>query len=211
MDPTIATGTAATTGPVHFLNIENIFYLLYQLLAGGHASGGVTTGFNFDWIAVLFTGVWVGITIFAYAITLGFLALLIYASMRMYQSRDEDALRYATIEDAHAAEDVTEHHRWTHVRELIESPHDSDWRQAILEADIILDDMLTRLGYVGNSIGDKLKTANVNTFHTLNDAWEAHKVRNDIAHQGSTFVLTDHIAYRTILQYENVFKEHGEI
>ena len=71
--------------------------------------------------------------------------------------------------------------------------------------------MLTRLGYLGDSIGDKLKTVNPAQFRTLQEAWEAHKVRNDIAHLGSAFPLTDHLAYRTILQYENVFKEHHEI
>jgi len=110
----------------------------------------------------------------------------------------------------HATEEV-EHHRWAHVRTLIESAQENDWRQAIIESDIILDDMLTRLGYAGDSVGDKLRGVDPGRFQTLQEAWEAHKVRNDIAHQGSAYPLTDHLAYRTILHYENVFREHGEI
>ena len=214
MDPTLTPSAPVTTGPVHFLNIEYLFYSLYQLFHGGGgtvAGGGSVSFFNFAAIISFFTILWISITVLAYVISFGFLALLIYSTIRMRQVQDEDALKYATMADPNIAEEVTEHHRWTHVRELIEGSSPNDWRQAIIEADIILDDMLTRLGYVGNSIGDKLKTATPANFHTLQDAWDAHKVRNDIAHQGSEFVLTDHVAYRTILQYENVFREHGEI
>ena len=46
---------------------------------------------------------------------------------------------------------------------------------------------------------------------SLQDAWEAHKIRNDIAHQGSAFALTGNIAYRTIAKYRNVFEEFHAI
>lgn len=206
MEPTIATSVPATTGPVHFLNIEYIFYLIYQWLSGSHG-----TGLDLSGLVHLLTVLWVVITVLAYIIALAFLALLVHSIIRMHQIKDEDAPRFATVHDTHHAETVTEHHRWNHIRELIESPKDSDWRQAIIEADIILDDMLTRLGYVGDTVGEKLKAVDPARFRTLQEAWEAHKVRNDIAHQGSAYPLTDHLAYRTILHYENVFKEHGEI
>ena len=208
MDPTIAASVPATTGPVHFLNLEYVFYLIYQLLTGG-GSGGI--GINLSGLVTVFTALWVVVTVLAYIVTLGFLALLVYSTMRMHQIKDEDSLRFATVGDSHHAQQVTEHHRWNHVRDLIESPQETDWRQAIIESDIILDDMLTRLGYEGKSVGEKLKVVDPSKFHTLQEAWEAHKVRNDIAHQGSAYPLTDHVAYRTILQYENVFREHGEI
>ena len=202
MDPTIATAVSVTTGPVHFLNIEYLFYLIYQLTHGSGVPGGLVASL---------TTLWIIVTILAYLLTAGFIAVLVYATIRMRQSEDADAYKYETVRDVAHAVEVTEHHRWTHVRELIESATANDWRQAIIEADIILDDMLTRRGYVGTTIGEKLKTANPAHFRTLQDAWEAHKVRNEIAHQGSAYPLTDHIAYRTILQYENVFKEHDEI
>ena len=212
MDPTIATTGPASTGAVHFLNIEYIFYVIYQMLHGGTGASASTGGvFNFSWIVPLATAIWITVTILAYLLALAFLALLIYSTIRMHQIEDEEGLRYMTVSDAHHAEEVTEHHRWNDVRQLIESASPNDWRQAIIESDIILDDMLNRLGYVGQSIGEKLKTADPAKFHTLQEAWEAHKVRNEIAHQGSSYPLTDHIAYRTILHYENVFREHGEI
>jgi len=41
----------------------------------------------------------------------------------------------------------------------------------------------------------------------LEDAWDAHKVRNRIAHEGSDFLLTEHLARKTIGQFKNVFTE----
>lgn len=207
----VATSAPTATGPVHFLNIEYFFYLLYTWLFGPHSVAAGTSGPTFAFVGPLIASVWVGMTIIGYFVSLGFLALFIYAYTRAAQVADEDAVRYATISDGHAAEATTEHHRWNHVRELIESASESDWREAIIEADIILDDMLLRLGYVGDTVGDKLKTVDPARFATLDQAWDAHRIRNALAHQGSSFQLTDQIAYRTILEYENVFKEHGEI
>lgn len=209
MEPTIATSVPATTGSVHFLNIEYFFYLLYTWLTSPH--GGSAGGPSLSWLSPLLTTTWVVITVLAYLLALAFLALFVYSTIRFHQIRDEDALRFVTIGDAHHAEEVTEQHRWNNVRELIESPNESDWRQAIIEADIILDDLLTRLGYMGDTVGDKLRAVDPSKFRTLDEAWDAHRVRNDIAHQGSAYQLTDNLAYRTILHYENVFREHGEI
>src|SRR5690606_17681309 len=122
----------------------------------------------------------------------------------------EEDERYGTIHPE-VAEVSRDHSRWAHVRELIERPHESDWRQAIIEADIMLDDLLSQLGYMGQSVGEKLKAVDPSRFRSLEYAWEAHKVRNRIAHDGAAFKLTEQLAHRTIAQYEVVMREHGEI
>ena len=96
--------------------------------------------------------------------------------------------------------------RWGTVVKHIESESPNDWKQAILEADIMLDDLLTNMGYRGESIGEKLKRVDPAHFETLNDAWEAHKIRNDIAHQ-SQYSLNQIDARRVIQQYRKVFEE----
>lgn len=97
--------------------------------------------------------------------------------------------------------------RWKHIQELIKSYNANDWRQAIIEADIILEEMLDKMGYEGNTIGEKLKTIEKSDFITLDKAWSAHRVRNQIAHSGSTFELTRDVAEKTIKDFEMVFKE----
>lgn len=201
MDPAVV----QPTDGVHFLNIQYIFYWIYNLTSGGGGS------FDFSGLISTLTALWIAITIVAYIISALCIALLVYTTTRKNQVLAEEEERYATFTDGEKAEDEVEHSRWKHVRELIESTSPSDWRQAIIEADIILEDMLEDMRLPGATVGEKLKAVNPAYFRTLQDAWEAHKVRNEIAHQGSAFPLTDQLAYRTILQYENVFREHGEI
>lgn len=192
---------------IHFLNLSYLFRLLYDLLSKGQV---YSTGDVWGDILALAAGVWVIITILGFIISFIALAVLIHSTVRMHEAKRREAPRYATQHPA-VAETKRDHNRWNHVMQLIESPHENDWRQAIIEADIMLDDLLSQLGYHGMTLGEKLRAVDPARFRTLQNAWEAHKVRNDIAHQGSAYPLTDHIAYRTIHNYEAVMREHGEI
>lgn len=97
--------------------------------------------------------------------------------------------------------------KWQNVLMLVSSNNAADWRQAIIEADIMLDLMLSKIGYKGESVAEKLKQIEASDFLTLNSAWEAHKVRNRIAHMGSDFVLPRNEAQRVIDLYKEVFEE----
>lgn len=97
--------------------------------------------------------------------------------------------------------------KWQRVIDHLESANPGDWKLAIIEADIILDEMLTKMGYEGGSVGERLKSVERSDFTTIDDAWEAHKVRNLIAHQGADFVVTQREALRVIELYKRVFEE----
>jgi hypothetical protein len=97
--------------------------------------------------------------------------------------------------------------RWGKVLEHAHSTDPSAWKMSILEADIMLDEMLDRQQYPGESIGDKLKNVERSDFLTLDQAWEAHKVRNQIAHEGSQFLISQRETMRVIGLYEAVFNE----
>ncbi len=100
-----------------------------------------------------------------------------------------------------------ENKRWKDVEAHMQSTNQSDWRLAILEADIMLYDMLEQMGYPGDSIGEKLKQVESSSFYTLDEAWRAHKVRNIIAHEGAAYDLPRGEADRTIDMFRKVFKE----
>jgi len=195
--------------PVHFINLEYFFRLLYDLLHGAGVSGG-SGGVSADHLLVTFSHLWLLVTVLAYLFSLAAIGIMVYATMRLYQTRAEESHKYETVtEEAERAQ--VDHSRWNHIMSLIESGQENDWRQAIIEADIMLDELLTRLGYQGDSLGEKLRSVNSTHFQTLNNAWDAHRVRNEIAHQGSAYQLSEHLAHRTIANYEAVFREHGEI
>jgi len=96
---------------------------------------------------------------------------------------------------------------WENVTKYISSTNENDWRQAIIEADIMLDTMLTKIGYAGETVAEKLKNVEESDFVTLKKAWEAHKIRNRIAHDGSKFKINKSEAERVIGLFDQVFKE----
>jgi hypothetical protein len=106
---------------------------------------------------------------------------------------------------------VFENPKWKLVEEHINSDDQNKWKLAILESDIILAEMLDKLSLPGESIGEKLKAVESSDFETIEQAWEAHKIRNAIAHQGSDFLLNQREAKRVIGLYASVFKEFGII
>lgn len=101
--------------------------------------------------------------------------------------------------------------RWQNVLAHINSENPNDWKLAILESDIMLGDMMEKIGYMQNSIGEKLKAVEQSDFTTVEYAWEAHKIRNAIAHQGSEFMINKREVERVIGLYEAVFREFGWI
>ena len=189
-----------TTGPIHFLNVAYFFRLLYETVFG--VSGGDYT--------VLLHQTWAILSTVAYAVSFVGLGVLIYSTMRIFETAKKDEDMYTTV--APDVEDAkVDRSRWSHVLVLIESTQESDWRQAILEADIMLDEELLERGFVGETVADKLKQIPPGRLASLQDAWDAHRIRNDIAHRGSEISLDAHAAYRTISRYKNVFEEFGTI
>jgi hypothetical protein len=104
------------------------------------------------------------------------------------------------------AKEYETNERWKKVVDLVHTENENDWRQAIIEADAMLDDMLTERGYVGATLGEKLKSMDHRSFAEIGRAWDAHATRNMIAHQGANYVLTAREARRVIALYEAVFR-----
>lgn len=139
-------------------------------------------------------------------LTLLFLGGIIYSIIRIRQIRREEAKELGEIIVAKGTGEKKKE-KWNQLVDLAMSENESDWRLAIIEADTMLDDMLDVMGYEGEGIGEKLKQIEKSDFNTLNQAWEAHKVRNNIAHAGSDFTLTQREVRRVIDLYKQVFDE----
>ena len=123
----------------------------------------------------------------------------------MLRSDEAHGLRALVGEEAHEGDRIR-NKKWDGVMEAIESDSPAEWKVAIIKADTMLEDMVRAMGYDGANLGERLKIIERGDFQTLGDAWEAHKVRNRIAHE-SDFVLTRREVTRTIARYEKVFKE----
>lgn len=137
-----------------------------------------------------------------------------YSIIRIRQIRAREEIAFAGLVEVAPARDASgttaegpRNPKWEKVQEHINSANAGDWRLAILEADILLDELLDAMKYRGESIGEKLKKIEPSDFTTLPLAWEAHKIRNQVAHEGSEFLLSEPEARRVIKLYEAVFKE----
>lgn len=152
---------------------------------------------------------WTIYSIFAFILSALFIYGIIYAYIRVNQMSEEQAQKLHEQEqmwkELHSGH--IENERWHSVQTHLASDNPNDWKLAIIEADVLLERMLEKAGYAGTTIGDKLKSATVRSFATLDDAWQAHRVRNQIAHGGADFVLTQKVAKETLILYERVFKE----
>lgn len=100
---------------------------------------------------------------------------------------------------------------WIEVAKHMSKGEVNDWKIAILEADSILDQLLEDLDYVGDNLGERLKNVPKGVMKNYEAAWEAHKTRNRIAHQGASFALSRREAEVAVGNYERVFREFDYI
>lgn len=126
---------------------------------------------------------------------------------RIVKEEREKLYPQGAEEPLFGGEEQTINPRWARIQDHLEKENEGEWRIAILEADIMLGDMLEAMGYVGDSIGERLKKIETSDFTSLHQAWEAHKIRNQVAHEGSNFHLTEREARRVIGMYRQVFDE----
>jgi len=153
-------------------------------------------------------------------LVIGLITLILYLFVRMYEIKLEDdkkaavlakslvAVPAATVEGGVSA-GLPENKTWKHIRGQLLSDSPSDWKLGIIEADIYMDKVLDDKGFHGDTTGDKLKQVTPDKLPSISIAWEVHKIRNNIAHQGAAFVLTMPEARRLLGYYEMIFTDLG--
>lgn len=154
---------------------------------------------------------WEVYSVLALLASLVFIIGIIYSYIRFNQLSEVENNQLLEMErmwnEVHGGQ--TGHSEWQQIQSHVSSDNPNDWRLAIIEADIMLDRVMQEAGYAGNSLGERLKSASPTNFTTLQDAWDAHIIRNKIAHEGQDFVLTQRVAKEAIVKYQRVFSEFG--
>jgi hypothetical protein len=151
---------------------------------------------------------WSTFVAFSVLFTLGMSAIIIYCSIRMFQIRQTERRRFAALQHTVTAHDVPKTQlRWDRILQEAGSGNERNWRLAILEADIMLNELLDAQGYKGETMAEKMRAADRAAFQSLDLAWEAHKFRNRIAHESNPQLLNPREVRRVIGLYERVFKE----
>src|SRR3989338_117878 len=114
-----------------------------------------------------------------------FLTVIGYSVIRIFEIRrkEEEHLKHELAEYAHKQAEKERAKRegeaaggrnqpWVGVLQYLFSNNENDWRLALMEADNILDSLLGELGFPGQNLGEKLKSADQSTFRPLSTAWE---------------------------------------
>lgn len=180
-----------------FVNIDYYFNKVLELI---------------HWIRDLHAGS--TIYLISYVISLFGVTLIIFSVVRLIEI-DHD-------EHEHLKHDIaafmarrneklagTKNERWEHIQDLVNSPSQGDWRLAVMEADSVLESLLKARDIPGGGIGEQLKNISPGDLGSMQAAWEAHLVRNRIAHEGTSYDLSQRDAHRAIQLYEVVFRELG--
>lgn len=181
-----------------YINMEYVFGKIVEV---------TTPIFNF------FTNphTWSTIGILSAVFSVIFLGIIIFSLVRMYEIQvfDKNEINHE-IHEALAKQkerDRNANPKWQYILTLMESPNASDWRVAIIEADSMMEDVLKEKGLSGETVSELLEGAKESGFRSIQDAWDAHLVRNKIAHEGIDFPISQIEGRRVIKMYQNFFEE----
>ena len=148
-----------------------------------------------------------------------FIYIICYSFIRLLEIRkkEHEHLHHEILEYAHRHAEMEreeeeksanrECKRWDGILQHLFSENPGDWKLSIIDADSMLEDLLDQLGFKGDNLGDKLKSVDMEKYQGLKNAWDAHLVRNKIAHEGIDFELSQQEAKRVITIYEQIFRD----
>lgn len=144
---------------------------------------------------------------FGLVIAIAAFGIVIYFGIETgYFSLRSSHFRHIILKSDMSQKEVRE--SWHKIEEHFYRGGDSDLKVAILEADKLLNEALREAGVMGIQLGDRLKKATTTQVPNLNELWQAHKLRNQIAHEPN-FKLKRDLAERALGIYEEALKNLG--
>jgi len=71
---------------------------------------------------------------------------------------------------------------WNKIIKRLETDREAEYKLAVIEADGLLDKVLKRMGYKGESFDQRLEQIDLSVLPNLEEVWKVHKTRNNIIH-----------------------------
>lgn len=99
--------------------------------------------------------------------------------------------------------------KWLAIEQSVARDNEASCHMAILNADKLVDQALIDKGFKGQTMGERLKSAKAALPHRDN-IWQAHKLRNRIAHEPDIKVSYD-LTRRALAQFKQTLKDLGAI
>jgi hypothetical protein len=99
--------------------------------------------------------------------------------------------------------------KWLSIENHFKRDEESSYHLCILNADKLLDQALREHGVKGNTMGERMKSAQT-SWSNANAVWTAHKLRNQIAHEPDVRVTYDTARY-ALASFKQALKDVGAI
>lgn len=125
----------------------------------------------------------------------------------MTEMRDREEAAAAATASTEPEKQLTA--RWQEILNFIDSIREGEWKFALIEADKLVDDVLKN-SFPGETMGERLMNIDKTQLLSIDSLWEAHKIRNRLAHDTNYF-LRHAEAVRAIRLYEQALKELGAL
>lgn len=95
---------------------------------------------------------------------------------------------------------------WNQIIERMRTNDLANWKAAVLEADRLMDDLLTGAGYRYDTVDERFKAITPEELSNAVQIQEAHRLRNRIA-QEPDFTVTKEEALEILRVYKKAFQE----
>lgn len=93
---------------------------------------------------------------------------------------------------------------WNKILKRLDTDLESEYKLALIEADDMLDVSLKRMGYMGQTLEERLGKLTSATIDNLDDIYKAHEIRNTIVHNPDYRLSLDE-ARSTLDIYQKAF------
>lgn len=95
---------------------------------------------------------------------------------------------------------------WDKVKQRFDADDEAFWKLGVIEADKLIDTVMKAHGFIGATMGERMKGASEARIPSLNDLWKVHRLRNHLVHTAD-FHINKSQGKKAQGIYEQVLKE----
>jgi hypothetical protein len=96
--------------------------------------------------------------------------------------------------------------RWEAIKKRLENQEEKEFKIAIIEADEMIGDLVKRMGYPGENLGEVFKSIPETQIESIAKVSKAHEIKNRIIHD-ENFPISLGLARETLGYYEEFLDE----
>ncbi len=100
-----------------------------------------------------------------------------------YQKKIVDIFfRYRHLPKEEVAKVYDATKEWEKIKQRFDADDEAFWKLGVIEADKLVDTVMKAHGFIGDTMGERMKGASEASIPSLNDLWRVHRLRNHLVH-----------------------------